>query len=103
MSLNFYENQVTGLLGHNGAGKTTTTFMLCGEFLFWFLKILFLNNVYTVKGIYPPTSGTANILGYDIVTEMDQIRTSLGFCPQHDILYDDFYVEEHLKLIALVT
>jgi ABC-type multidrug transport system ATPase subunit len=53
-------------------------------------------------GIYPPTSGTASILGYDIVTEMDKIRTSLGFCPQHDILYNELYVEEHLKLIAMV-
>jgi ABC-type multidrug transport system ATPase subunit len=54
-------------------------------------------------GIFPPTSGTASILGYDIVTEMDYIRTSIGFCPQHDILYDDLNVEEHLKLIALVN
>jgi ABC-type multidrug transport system ATPase subunit len=54
-------------------------------------------------GIFPPTSGTASILGYDIVTEIDSIRTSIGFCPQHDILYDDLNVEEHLKLIALVN
>ena len=54
-------------------------------------------------GIFPPTSGTASILGYDIATEMDKIRTRIGFCPQHDILYDDLNVEEHLKLIALVN
>ena len=58
LSVNFYENQITGLLGHNGAGKTTTTFMLCG--------------------IYAPDEGTAHILGKDIKYDMDSIRTSLG-------------------------
>ncbi len=61
--MNFYENQITGLLGHNGAGKTTTTFMLCG--------------------IYAPDSGDAFVLGKSILNQMDQIRSSLGFCPQH--------------------
>ena len=33
---------------------------------------------------------------------MDEIRTSIGFCPQHDILYDELTVAEHLDLIASV-
>jgi ABC-type multidrug transport system ATPase subunit len=66
---------------HNGAGKTTTTFI----------------------GMFSPTSGTASILGYDISTQMGIIQTLLGFCSQHDILYDDLNVEEHFKLIALVS
>jgi ABC-type multidrug transport system ATPase subunit len=33
---------------------------------------------------------------------MNKIQTSLGFCPQHDILYDDLNVQEHLMLIAMV-
>nr|QUF59430.1 ATP-binding cassette transporter Abca3-like2 [Brachionus angularis] len=82
LSLNFYQNQITGLLGHNGAGKTTTTFMLCG--------------------IYAPTSGDAFILGKSIKTNMDDIRSSLGFCPQYDILYEDLTVAEHLDLIASI-
>jgi len=82
LSVNFYENQITGLLGHNGAGKTTTTFMLCG--------------------IYAPDEGSAYILGSDIKYQMDQIRTSLGFCPQHDILYDDLTVAEHIDLVASI-
>lgn len=82
MSINFYENQITGLLGHNGAGKTTTTFMLCG--------------------IYAPDDGTAYILGSDIKYQMDQIRTSLGFCPQHDILYDNLTVAEHIDLVSSI-
>ncbi len=83
MSINFYENQITGLLGHNGAGKTTTTFMLCG--------------------IYAPDAGTAYILGNNILTQMNKIQTSLGFCPQHDILYDDLTVAEHIDLVASVS
>nr|UOU03315.1 ATP-binding cassette subfamily A3-like 2 [Brachionus rubens] len=82
VSLNFYENQITGLLGHNGAGKTTTTFMLCG--------------------IYAPSSGDARILGKSIKTNMNDIRSSLGFCPQYDILYDNLTVAEHIKLFAKI-
>lgn len=54
-------------------------------------------------GIYPPTSGTATILGYDIVHDMKSIRTSIGYCPQHDILYDDLNVQEHFELIAMAS
>jgi len=82
LSFNFYEDQVTGIIGHNGAGKTTTTLMLCG--------------------LYPPTSGTASMLGYDLCYEIDKIHSILGFCPQYDILYDDLTVQEHLELIALI-
>jgi ABC-type multidrug transport system ATPase subunit len=63
ISIKFYENQITGLLGHNGAGKTTTTFMLCG--------------------IYAPSGGDAYIFGKSIKNQMNKIRQSLGFCPQH--------------------
>ena len=83
MTINFFEGQVTGLLGHNGAGKTTTTFMLCG--------------------LYPPTSGTALIMGYDLRHEIDEIHSIIGYCPQHDILYDSLNVEEHLRLVAQVS
>ena len=54
-------------------------------------------------GLYPPTSGTANMMGYDLCYEIDKIHSVLGFCPQYDILYDDLTVEEHFKLIALVS
>jgi ATP-binding cassette subfamily A (ABC1) protein 3 len=49
-----------------------------------------------------PTTGTAKILNYDIRMDMDKIRTSIGFCPQHNILYDQLTVGEHLELIAMV-
>ena len=64
--------------GHNGAGKTTVTFMLCG--------------------IYAPDSGTVHILDEDIRTR----PSSIGFCPQQNILYDELTVYEHLKLIACI-
>jgi ATP-binding cassette subfamily A (ABC1) protein 3 len=53
-------------------------------------------------GIYPPTSGTIQIFGYDVSTQFDQFRSSIGFCPQHSILYDDMTIYEHLLLIASV-
>jgi ATP-binding cassette subfamily A (ABC1) protein 3 len=62
VSLNIYSGQITVLLGHNGAGKTTTMNM--------------------ITGIYPPTSGTVYVDGYNIKTETNKARKSLGLCPQ---------------------
>ncbi|GAB6026560.1 ATP-binding cassette sub- A member 1 [Chamberlinius hualienensis] len=76
LSLDFYEDQITSFLGHNGAGKTTTISIL--------------------TGLFPPTSGTVYIYGLDIRTHMDEIRKSLGTCPQHNVLFDHLTVEEHL-------
>nr|ALU63310.1 ATP-binding cassette transporter subfamily A member 1-like protein [Oryzias melastigma] len=76
LSMDFYENQITSFLGHNGAGKTTTMSIL--------------------TGLFPPTSGTALINGYDIRTDMDTIRGCLGMCPQHNVLFDELTVEEHI-------
>ena len=47
-------------------------------------------------GLYSPTSGTATINGYSILTDIDKIRTSLGICPQHNILFDRLTLSEHL-------
>ncbi|XP_068946900.1 phospholipid-transporting ATPase ABCA3-like [Petaurus breviceps papuanus] len=80
LSLNLYEGQITVLLGHNGAGKTTT------------LSIL--------TGLFPPTSGRAYISGYEISQNMVHIRKSLGLCPQHDVLFDEMKVAEHLFFYA---
>lgn len=52
--------------------------------------------------MYPPSDGTATILNYDLLTEIDKIRSSIGFCPQQSILYDNLTVGEHLELIAMV-
>lgn len=80
LSLNMYQNQIFVLLGHNGAGKTTTISIL--------------------SGLLSPSSGTASIFGLDIRNQMETLRTMMGVCPQHDILFDDLTVEEHLYLFA---
>ncbi|CAG8563001.1 1690_t:CDS:2 [Ambispora leptoticha] len=71
---------IFGLLGPNGAGKTTLISIL--------------------TGLYPPTSGSASLNNYDIREDMDKVYMSMGVCPQHDILWDDLTVEEHLLFYA---
>ena len=51
-------------------------------------------------GLYVPTDGTAVIDGFDIHADMDQIRKSMGICPQHNILFGRLTVLEHLKLFG---
>src|SRR5580658_2869039 len=53
---------ILGLLGPNGAGKSTTIKML--------------------TTLLPPTSGTATIMGYDIVHQPQNIRQCIGYVPQ---------------------
>jgi len=55
-----------------------------------------------VPGFIPPTSGTALVNGYDITKDISSVRSSLGLCPQHDILFDTLTVEEHLYFFAKV-
>ena len=78
--LNMYESQITVLLGHNGAGKSTTMSVL--------------------TGLFPPTTGTALVNGFDIRKDIQSVRGSLGLCPQHDILFDELTVEEHLDFFC---
>ena len=80
LSLNMYEDQITVLLGHNGAGKTTTMSML--------------------TGMFPPSSGTALINGCDIRTNMKGVRSSLGLCPQHNVLFNELTVAEHITFFS---
>ncbi|CAG2172273.1 unnamed protein product, partial [Oppiella nova] len=62
MFLDIFSQQITVLLGHNGAGKTTTMNM--------------------ITGIFPPTSGTVLVNGYDVMTATREARKSIGLCPQ---------------------
>ena len=82
LNLDVYKGQITALLGHNGAGKTTTMSIL--------------------TGLFTPTEGTAIINGYNILTDMDLIRDSLGICPQHNVLFDRLTVREHLSFFMLL-
>ena len=47
------------------------------------------------------SSGSAEVFGKDIKSEIGDIRTFMGVCPQHDILFDDLTVKEHLELYAV--
>ncbi|GBP54696.1 ATP-binding cassette sub-family A member 3 [Eumeta japonica] len=81
LSLNVYEGQITVLLGHNGAGKSTTISMLTGNI--------------------EPTYGTTVILGgYNLSTQLKAARTQLGLCPQHNVIFDDLTVEEHIEFFS---
>ncbi|NXG49382.1 ABCA1 protein, partial [Psilopogon haemacephalus] len=53
-----------------------------------------------LTGLFPPTSGTAFILGKDIRSELSAIRQNLGVCPQHNVLFDLLTVEEHIWFYA---
>ncbi|XP_067859732.1 phospholipid-transporting ATPase ABCA3 [Heptranchias perlo] len=80
LTVNLYKGQISVFLGHNGAGKTTTLSML--------------------TGLFPPTSGTAYINEYNICQDMPLVRQNLGLCPQHDVLYENLTVEEHLSFFG---
>ena len=69
-----------GLLGHNGAGKSTT--------------------ISIVTGMLGATSGDAFVMGHSVRDEMDVVRTLIGVCPQHDILWDKLTAMEHLRMFA---
>ncbi|TMW59991.1 hypothetical protein Poli38472_000033 [Pythium oligandrum] len=82
LQLNMYSGQITCLLGHNGAGKTTLISIL--------------------TGMLNPTAGDATFRGLSIRRNMDEIRESLGICFQHDVLYPELTVEEHLQFYARI-
>ncbi|KAH1126645.1 hypothetical protein GLYMA_06G191400v4 [Glycine max] len=76
LSLALPQGECFGMLGPNGAGKTS-----------------FIN---MMIGLTKPTSGTAFVQGLDIRTHMDGIYTSMGVCPQHDLLWESLTGREHL-------
>ena len=80
LSLDIFQGEILALLGHNGAGKSTTIGML--------------------TGLFPPSSGDALIRGHSVRWNMDEIRRSIGVCPQHDILFEQLTAVEHLELYA---
>lgn len=82
VDLDIYPSEIYVLLGHNGAGKTTLINMMIG--------------------MIQSTSGTVSICGKDLNTQSLQARESLGYCPQHDILYDFMTVYEHLMMFGIM-
>jgi ABC-2 type transport system ATP-binding protein len=80
LNLEIREGELFGLLGPNGAGKTTTISMLCG--------------------LLEPTSGTAEIAGYDIGREPRKVKELIGVCPQDVAVYPFLTGRENLELFG---
>ena len=76
------EGEVFGLLGPNGAGKTTTISML--------------------TGLFPPTSGTAVINGFDIQKDPLQAKQMCGLVPQDLALYPTLSARANLEFFGRV-
>lgn len=49
-----------------------------------------------LTGLFSPSQGTALINGYDIRNDLNKIRGSLGLCPQHNVLFNELTVREHI-------
>jgi len=80
ISFRVEEGDIYGFIGPNGAGKTTTIKMLATLLL--------------------PTSGSASVGGYDVVTQSDKVRQLLGYMPDYFGVYNDLKVWEYLDFFA---
>src|SRR6266487_202392 len=80
LSLNIPEGTVFGFLGPNGAGKTTTVRML--------------------TALIAPTSGTANVMGYQLGLDNQSIRRSVGILTETPGLYDRLSAKQNLLFFA---
>ena len=82
LSLKVTRGTIFGFLGPNGSGKTTTIRMLCG--------------------LLTPDSGHGTTLGFDILTQADEIKRQVGYMTQRFSLYQDLSVRENLELVARI-
>jgi ABC-2 type transport system ATP-binding protein len=80
IDLTVESGQLYGLVGPDGAGKTTL------------LRIL--------STVMEPTSGSAQLAGFDVMKQSEQVRALLGYMPQAFSLYPDLSVMENLKFFA---
>ena len=74
------KGEIFGFLGANGAGKTTAMKMLIG--------------------ISIPTSGKANVAGFDVFTQAEDIKKNIGYMSQKFALYDDLTVKENISFFG---
>src|SRR5690606_24683687 len=80
LSFELFPGEILGFLGPNGAGKTTT------------MRIL--------TCFFPPTSGSAPVAGFDVVTEPDEVRRVIGSMPGGVPLYREMSVTDILDFVA---
>jgi ABC-2 type transport system ATP-binding protein len=80
ISLQVAKGELFGLLGPNGAGKTTTINILCG--------------------LTKPTSGTAEVGGYDVQKETAKVKELIGVCLQETAIYPYLTGAENIELFG---
>lgn len=80
ISFNIKQGEIFGFLGANGAGKTTAMRMLCG--------------------LSKPSSGEATVAGFDVFTQPESIKKSIGYMSQKFSLYEDLTVMENIRFYA---
>ena len=80
ISFKVARGEVVGLLGPNGAGKSTI------------MRIL--------SCFMPATSGSVRVAGYDVFTQVDEVRRRIGYMPENNPLHRDMRVKEYLRFRA---
>jgi ABC-2 type transport system ATP-binding protein len=80
LNLTVPKGTIFGFLGPNGAGKSTTIHML--------------------TSLLPPSSGTANVAGYDIQREPLEVKRRIGVVPEQLNLYERLTASEQLELVG---
>ncbi len=82
ISFEVQKGQIVGFLGPNGAGKTTTMRMLT----------CFL----------PPTSGTAEVAGFDVLENPLEVKRRIGYLPETPPLYPEMRTTEYLQFVGKI-
>jgi ABC-2 type transport system ATP-binding protein len=80
LMLQVKQGEIYGFLGPNGSGKTTSIRMLCG--------------------LLRPDSGSGTCLGFDVLTQSEQIKRQVGYMTQRFSLWDDLTIAENLDFVA---
>lgn len=83
LTLEVATGEVFGLLGHNGAGKTTTVSIL--------------------TALLPPTCGSAEVAGHDVVADARGVRSVIGYLPENVQFYDHLTVRENLRFFGRLS
>jgi ABC-2 type transport system ATP-binding protein len=83
IDLTIERGEVFGFLGHNGAGKTTAM------------------NILTT--LIPPTSGSAQVCGHDVVTARAEVTQCIGYLPADVRLYGHMTARENLEFFAKLS